>query len=110
MGLQKKDIGTLKPCNPRITKLVWNLVDKPWDFYSIKYVLDDYTEHVVYIPAKTIATELETMSIEEIIVAKLRATLDCVPEHVDRVTKEMKDESKRSAIQASGRSAKRKMA
>lgn len=84
----------------------WNIVDKPWDFYSIQYILEDYVEHIVYIPAAVIAEELKTMSIVDIIVNKLRAELACEPKHVDRVTEEMKNATKRSAIQATKRSKK----
>lgn len=95
---------------PRITNFVWNVVDPPWNFYSIRYVLDDYTEHVVYIPTKIIEKELETMSIVDIVVARLRATLDCVPVHIDRVGKKEKDATNRSAKQATRRPTKSKLA
>lgn len=75
---------------PRITTLVWNLVDPPWSFYSIRYILDEYSEHIVYIPQATIEEELKTQDIVQIVVAKLRALLDCDPVHVDRITEETK--------------------
>lgn len=71
---------------PKITEFVWNLVDKPWDFYGVRYVLDGY-EHIVYIPARTVEKELETMDIVEIVCTKLKAKLNCVPVHIDRVNK-----------------------
>lgn len=88
-----------KAC-PRITRLVWNIVDPPWSFYSISYDLDNYAEHVVYIPERLIAEELKTMTFEEILANKLRATIDCIPEHIDRIDEEMKNATKRSAKQA----------
>jgi hypothetical protein len=108
MVLHQKESSTLKSC-PRITKFVWNIVDPPWSFYSIKYELDNYTEHIVYVPEKTITEELKTMSIVEIVTAKLQAQLDCVPEHVDRVSKDMKDATKRSAKQATRSRSKSKL-
>lgn len=69
---------------PKITLLVWNLVDKPWDFYGVRYILDDY-EHIVYIPARTIEEELKTKNIVQIVCEKLRAKLACKPVHVLRV-------------------------
>jgi hypothetical protein len=86
------------------------LVDPPWNFYSIRYVLEDRAEHIVYIPTKNIATELETKNIVEIIVEKLRAKLDCEPVHVERVTKEAKDATKRRAIDATRISKARRLA
>jgi hypothetical protein len=110
MVLQMRDAGLSKKPIPRITELVWNLVDKPWDFYSIRYVLDDYTEHLVYIPAKLIATELEHKTIVDIIVDRLRAELACEPVHIDRITKEMQRERKRSSVRNRIGIKKRKLA
>jgi hypothetical protein len=100
----------LKKCVPRITSFDWNLVDKPWDFYSIRYTLDDYMDHVVYIPAVIITEELKTKSIVDIVVERLRAELACTPVHHLRVTKAMKDATTRSAINAARRPKKRKLA
>lgn len=75
---------------PRITTLVWNLVDPPWSFYSIRYILDEKTEHIVYLPQVMIEEDLKTKTIVEILVEKLRARLDCDPVHVDRITEESK--------------------
>lgn len=99
----------MKHCKPKVTKLVYNIVDPPWNFYSICYELDGHAEHIVYIPTKVIAAELETKSIVEIILEKLRAELACVPEHIDRVTKEDKNATKRRAIEAT-RKSKNKLA
>jgi hypothetical protein len=100
MVLPQREQGTLKNLTPRITELDYLLVDPPWNFYSIRYVLEDRAEHIVYIPTKDIAVELETKNIVEIIVEKLRAKLDCEPVHVERVTKEAKNATKRRAIDA----------
>lgn len=100
----------MKNLTPRITELDYLLVDPPWNFYSIRYVLDDRVEHIVYIPTKDIAMELETKNIVEIIVERLRAKLDCKPVHIDRVTKEAKDATKRRAIDATRISKARKLA
>lgn len=75
----------------KITEFTYNLVDPPYNFYGVQYVLDGL-EHVVYIPISTIAGELETQTIVEIVCAKLRVELDCVPVHIDRITRELKDE------------------
>lgn len=75
---------------PRITTLVWNLVDPPWSFYSIRYIIDGKSEHIVYIPQVMIESELKTKGIVEILVDKLRADLDCEPVHIDRITEENK--------------------
>jgi len=80
-----------------MTKLIWNIVDPPWNFYSIFYELDNYSEHIVYIPIKTIEAELKEKDIVEIILDKLKASLDCDPVHIDRVTKGMQDETRRRA-------------
>lgn len=90
----------MKNLTPRITELDYLLVDPPWNFYTIRYVLEDRAEHIVYIPTKDIAVELETKNIVEIIVERLRGELDCVPVHIERVTKEAKDATKRRAIDA----------
>lgn len=100
----------MKNLTPRITELDYLLVDPPWNFYSIRYVLEDRAEHIVYIPTKDIAVELETKNIVEIIVEKLRAKLDCDPVHVERVTKEAKDATRRRAIEATRISKARKLA
>jgi hypothetical protein len=110
MVLHQKEQDTLKNLTPRITELDYLLVDPPWNFYSIRYVLDDRVEHIVYIPTKDIAMELETKNIVEIIVERLRAKLDCKPVHIDRVTKEAKDATKRRAIDATRISKARKLA
>jgi AraC-like DNA-binding protein len=110
MVLHQREQGTLKNLTPRITELDYLLVDPPWNFYSIRYVLEDRAEHIVYIPTKNIATELETKNIVEIIVEKLRAKLDCKPVHVERVTKEAKDATKRRAIDATRISKARRLA
>lgn len=100
----------MKNLTPRITELDYLLVDPPWNFYSIRYVLEGRVEHIVYIPTKNIAVELETKNIVEIIVEKLRAKLDCEPVHVERVTKEAKDATKRRAVEATRISKARKLA
>lgn len=93
----------MKTCTPKITRFRWTLVDPPWNFYSIGYVLEDYVEHVVYIPVGTIQEELKTKSIVDIVVERLRAELACEPEHLLRVGEKEKDESKRGAIAATRR-------
>lgn len=93
----------MKTCTPKITKFKWTLVDPPWDFYSIGYVLENYVEHVVYIPAGTIQEELKTKTIVDIVVERLRAELACVPEYLVRVGEKDKDESKRGAAAATRR-------
>jgi AraC-like DNA-binding protein len=110
MVLHQREQGTLKNLTPRITELDYLLVDPPWNFYSIRYVLEDRAEHIVYIPTKNIATELETKNIVEIIVERLRGQLDCEPVHVERVTKEAKDATKRRAIDATRISKARRLA
>ncbi len=77
----------------KITELTYNLVDPPYNFYGVSYILNDYW-HVVYIPLSTITEELKTKDIVQIVCARLHAELDCVPTHVDRITKEMKREAK----------------
>jgi len=110
MLLHQREQGTLKNLIPRITELDYLLVDPPWNFYSIRYVLEDRAEHIVYIPTKDIAVELETKNIVEVIVERLRAKLDCTPVHIDRVTKEAKDATKRRAIDATRISKTRRLA
>lgn len=77
----------------KITELTYNLVDMPWDFYSVRYILDNDLEHIVYIPCSTIREELVDHDIVEILCMKLRAELACVPEHVDRITKSARTRS-----------------
>ena len=110
MLLHQRERSTLKSLTPRITELDYLLVDPPWNFYSIRYVLEDRVEHIVYIPTKDIAEDLETKTIVEIIVERLRAKLDCQPVHIERVTKEAKDATKRRAIEATRISKARKLA
>lgn len=110
MLLHQREQGTLKSLTPRITELDYLLVDPPWNFYSIRYVLEDRAEHIVYIPTKDIAVDLQTKTIVEIIVERLQAKLDCEPVHIDRVTKEAKDATKRRAIEATRIAKARKLA
>lgn len=95
---------------PTITKFSWNLVDKPWDFYSICYELDNYMEHMLYIPAKIIEEELQTKTIVEIVCSRLHASLKCTPVHIDRITKEMRSAAHRSTKFASRGRKKSKLA
>jgi len=69
--------------------------------------LEDYVEHVVYIPAGTIEEELKTKTIVDIVVERLRAELACVPEYLDRVGEKEKNAAKRSAANATRRPKKR---
>lgn len=95
---------------PKITKLIWNIVDPPWNFYSVWYELDNYSEHIVYIPTKTIAEELKSKDIVQIVLDKLKAELDCDPVHIDRITKKMQDETRKRAETATRGSRKSKLA
>lgn len=91
MSSQRQD-KTTSDLRPRITFFSWNLVDKPWDFYGVRYILNDRYDHIVYIPARAVEEELKEKDIVQIVVDKLDAVLDCEPIHHDRITREMKYE------------------
>ena len=92
---QKSDLSFQN--KPKVTKLHWNIVDPPWNFYSIVYEINNYSEHMVYIPLAVVEEELKTKTIVEIILEKLNAELDCDPVHIDRITEEMKNETRKRA-------------
>lgn len=77
----------MKYSRPEITSLKWAYIVEPWDFYEVKYVLDYWAKHTVYIPSRV---KLVDMTIPEMVVSLLRADLKCTPEQVKVYKKTVK--------------------
>lgn len=80
----KKD---MKYSTPIITSMEWAYIIEPWDFYEVKYVLNHWARHTVYIPSRV---KLVDMTVPEMVVLLLRADLQCTPEQVKVQKKPMK--------------------